>query len=73
MAQIGHGRRRRHVSQTAGWAKSMPAAAANDRLDQQNYGMEVIDSGLAILCMHAPMECPAKRISMKPCEVIKHF
>ena len=25
-----------------------------------NYGMEVIDSGLAILCMHAPMEISSK-------------
>ena len=25
-----------------------------------NYGMEVIDSGLAILCMHAPMEVSSK-------------
>ncbi len=25
-----------------------------------NYGMEVIDSGLAILCMHAPMEIASK-------------
>ena len=25
-----------------------------------NYGMEVIDSGLPILCMHAPMEISSK-------------
>ena len=25
-----------------------------------NYGMEVIDCGLALLCMHAPMEISSK-------------
>ena len=25
-----------------------------------NYGMEVIDSGIALLCMHAPMEAASK-------------
>ena len=34
------------------------------------YGMEVIDSGLAILCMHAPMEISSKA---DICQAVKGY
>ena len=37
------------------------------------YGMEVIDSGVAVLSMHAPWELPARRMYMRHTRHIRHF
>ena len=38
----------------------MPEAAVQLLISMANYGMEVIDSGIALLCMHAPYEVSSK-------------
>ena len=37
-----------------------PGRRRNDRIHYGNYGMEVIDSGVAVLNMHAPYEVSSK-------------
>lgn len=55
------------------WAKSMPAAAERS---PGSWQITAWKSSTAVwlfcVCTHR-WRCPAKRISMKPCEVIKHF
>ncbi len=38
-----------------------------------NYGMEVIDSGVAVLSMHAPWEVTAKQMYMRHTKDTRHF
>ena len=37
------------------------------------YGMEVIDSGVAVLSMHAPWRLPARQMYMRHTRHIRHF
>ena len=53
-------------SQTAEMGKVDAGGGGTIAYIMANYGMEVIDCGVAILCMHSPWEVPAKWTSMRP-------
>ena len=55
-----HGRRRRAVPDLPSWASVDAGGGGTIAYIPAKYGMDVIDSGVAVLSMHSPWEATSK-------------